>query len=145
MGFAINSHSPMKKAAAAARNQSKTNRRASASEAGARIHPVVIYPFRQPSDASDLIELYQLVARLEAEKCIYARPITVIDRNTHYANQDNEAFREFRKNTVARHSDILDAWCVDTCQMWYSGLGCAFEQGGPEDVYWLIPGDFNYG
>jgi hypothetical protein len=46
---------------------------------------------------------------------------------------------------VARHSDILDAWCVDTCQMWYSGLGMAFDQGGPEDVYWLIPGDFNYG
>jgi hypothetical protein len=29
--------------------------------------------------------------------------------------------------------------------MWYSGLGRAYEQGGPDDVYWLIPGDFNYG
>ena len=29
--------------------------------------------------------------------------------------------------------------------MWYAGLGMAFEQGGPGDVYWLIPGDFNYG
>jgi hypothetical protein len=29
--------------------------------------------------------------------------------------------------------------------MWYSGLGLAFEKGGPADVYWLIPGDFNYG
>jgi hypothetical protein len=54
-------------------------------------------------------------------------------------------FLEFRNRTVARHSDILDAWCVDTCQMWYTGLGAAFETGGPEDVYWLIPGDFNYG
>lgn len=26
-----------------------------------------------------------------------------------------------------------------------SGLGLAFERGGPHDVYWLIPGDFNYG
>jgi len=34
---------------------------------------------------------------------------------------------------------------VDTCQMWYSGLGMAYEKGGPNDVYWLIPGDFNYG
>jgi hypothetical protein len=24
-------------------------------------------------------------------------------------------------------------------------LGLAFEQGGPDDVYWLIPGDFDYG
>jgi hypothetical protein len=29
--------------------------------------------------------------------------------------------------------------------MWYSGLGRAYEVGGPNDVYWLIPGDFNYG
>jgi hypothetical protein len=29
--------------------------------------------------------------------------------------------------------------------MWYSGLGMAFERGGRDDVYWLIPGDFNYG
>jgi hypothetical protein len=29
--------------------------------------------------------------------------------------------------------------------MWYSGLGLAYERGGPDDVYWLIPGDFNYG
>jgi hypothetical protein len=34
---------------------------------------------------------------------------------------------------------------VDTCQMWYCGLGRAFERGQPGDVYWLIPGDFNYG
>jgi hypothetical protein len=29
--------------------------------------------------------------------------------------------------------------------MWYTGLGYAWDQGGPDDVYWLIPGDFNYG
>jgi hypothetical protein len=29
--------------------------------------------------------------------------------------------------------------------MWYAGLGAAFEQGRADDVYWLIPGDFNYG
>jgi len=33
---------------------------------------------------------------------------------------------------------------VDTCQMWYTGLGAAFLKGDPQDVYWLIPGDFNY-
>jgi hypothetical protein len=29
--------------------------------------------------------------------------------------------------------------------MWYAGLGAAFERGNAGDVYWLIPGDFNYG
>jgi len=111
----------------------------------ARIHPVVIYPFRPPGDYQDLEELYQLIARLNSQKEVYARPITVMDRKTHGALAEDRRFQKFRKRTVARHSDILDAWCVDTCQMWYSGLGQAFERGGPQDVYWLIPGDFNYG
>src|SRR5262245_48994043 len=96
------------------------------------IHPVVIYPFRHPDDYTDLEALYQLVARLDAEKRTYARPITVIDRKTYRAMEGNERFLKFRKGTVARHSDILDVWCVDTCQMWYSGLGMAFEKGDLE-------------
>ncbi len=110
-----------------------------------KIHPVVIYPFQQPSDYSDLVELYQLVASLDSDKERYSRPITVIDRKTHFASEKEKKFIDFRNDTVARHSDILDAWCVDTCQMWYTGLGAAFEKGANGDVYWLIPGDFNYG
>jgi hypothetical protein len=113
-------------------------------EAG-KIHPVVIYPFRQPKDDTDLKQLYQLIARLDGDRATYARPVTVIDRKTHFANAANRRYRQFRDGTVARHSDILDAWCVDTCQMWNTGLGHAYERGGSEDVYWLIPGDFNYG
>ena len=112
---------------------------------GVRIHPVIIYPFRHPSDYSDLRALYGLVARLDSDKRRYARPITVMDRKTFYAMSGDKDFLEFRQKTVERHSDVLDAWCVDTCQMWYSGLGMAFEKGNPEDVYWIIPGDFNYG
>ena len=111
----------------------------------ARIHPVIIYPFRQPGHYSDLEELYRLIARLDADKDTYARPLTVLDRKTHFAMEGNKVFLEFRNDIVARHSEILDAWCVDTCQMWCSGLGLAFEKGGADDVYWLIPGDFNYG
>jgi hypothetical protein len=124
--------------------QPKSSGRKSGTAAAGKIHPVVIYPYRQPDDDADLEHLYELVARLDRQKKDYARPITVIDRKTHYANEGNATYSKFRKETVARHSDILDAWCVDTCQMWYSGLGQAFERGGPEDVYWLIPGDFNY-
>jgi hypothetical protein len=110
-----------------------------------RIHPVVVYPFQQPRDYRDLVGLYELVARLNGEPDTYARPLTVMDRKTYYSMKGNKGFCRFRETIVAKHSDILDAWCVDTCQMWYSGLGAAFEKGGPEDVYWLIPGDFNYG
>ena len=110
-----------------------------------KIHPVVIYPIPTAQRLFDLKELYELIARLDADKDTYARPITVIDRKTVAAMESNRAFHEFSKNTVSRHSEILDGWSVDTCQMWYSGLGQAFDQGGPDDVYWLIPGDFNYG
>ena len=110
-----------------------------------KIHPIVIYPFRQQGDYSDVQALYKLVGRLERDKSHYARPITVMDRKTHYSMEGDKAFRDFRERTVARCSDVLDLWAVDTCQMWYAGLGAAFEKGGPQDVYWLIPGDFNYG
>ena len=106
---------------------------------------MVIYPFRHPRDYTDLEQLYRLVARLNAAPDTYARPITVMDRKTHYAMEGNRQFLDFRKRVVGRHSDILDTWGVDTCQTWYSGLGMAFERGGRDDVYWLIPGDFNYG
>src|SRR5436309_352157 len=136
----------MKKNAAGTReSHAEPSRTAPKAAQPARIHPVVVYPFRQPAHYSDLEELYQLIARLDADRQTYARPITVVDRKTHYAMDGNKTFLDFRKNTVARYSNILDAWCVDTCQMWCSGLGKAFEEGGPDDVYWLIPGDFNYG
>jgi len=64
---------------------------------------------------------------------------------TYHSMEHDKTFLKFRDNVVQKHSEMIDAWCVDTCQMWYSGLGLAYEKGGPEDVYWLIPGDFNYG
>ncbi len=112
--------------------------------AGARIHPVVIYPFRQPDEMADLEQLYELVAWLDSERGLYARPITVIDRKTHLANAANPRYAAFREEVVARHSEIVDAWCVDTCQMWYAGMGLSYERGGPDDVHWLVPGDFDY-
>lgn len=114
-------------------------------KARTRIHPVIVYPYAQPTDFSDLETLYRLVAELDRNRSKYARPITVIDRKTHYAMNGDSQFTRFREEVIARHSDTIDAWCVDTCQMWYTGLGFAFERGAAGDVYWLIPGDFNYG
>lgn len=112
---------------------------------GGRIHPVVIYPFRHPADLSHLERLYRFVAELAADPDTYARPVTVVDRKTHHSNARNRAYKEFRNQTVGEHSEILDVWCADTCQMWYSGLGQAHDRGAAGDVYWVIPGDFNYG
>ena len=125
--------------------QSEPASKTTAAKRNFRIHPVVIYPFKQPGEYSDLEPLYEMIAKLDADKERYTRPITVMDRKTSLAMNGDKEFHEFRRGTVAKHSDILDAWCVDTCQMWYSGLGAAFDKGKTDDVYWLIPGDFNYG
>ncbi|MEN9676789.1 MAG: hypothetical protein RIS76_2685 [Verrucomicrobiota bacterium] len=117
----------------------------SPSSPSGRIHPVVIYPFRHPADISHLERLYRFIAELAADSDTYARPVTVVDRKTHHANAKNRSYADFRNQTVGVHSEILDAWCVDTCQMWYSGLGQAHDRGSAGDVYWVIPGDFNYG
>lgn len=123
----------------------KTARPAASPRAPSRIHPVVVYPFYQPADHTHLRELYRLVDALAQQPETYARPITVLDRKTHHALRRDRRFLRFREHTIGACSEILDAWCVDTCQMWYCGLGAAFERGQPGDVYWLIPGDFNYG
>jgi hypothetical protein len=111
----------------------------------ARVHPILIYPFKQPEQYGDLNALYEMVAHLETDTDRYARAITVMDRKTHYSRASDRSFRKFRENVVSRHSEVIDAWCVDTCQMWNTGLGRAFESGSDDDVYWLIPGDFDYG
>lgn len=110
-----------------------------------RIHPIIVYPFRNPDDYTHLKALYAASEEWLAQPEVYARPITVIDRKTHYRAASDPVYTEFRQRTVSAHSDILDAWTVDTCQMWYTALGAAYERGKSRDVYWLIPGDFDYG
>jgi hypothetical protein len=127
-------HAPIKPAASRVKPMS-----------AAKIHPVITYPFNPTSHYRDLEALYGLVERLGAEPKRYARPITVMDRKTYYSQRKAAPFHAFRDGTIARCGDMLDAWGVDTCQMWYTGLGAAFERGKAGDVYWLIPGDFNYG
>jgi hypothetical protein len=75
-----------------------------------------------------------------------------MNRQTFYNNslwirsqELNETFQQFREDCVEKYSTVIDAWCVDTCQMWLAGFGKAFDHKNSEgDVYWLIPGDFNY-
>lgn len=119
---------------------------ASSPDTSKRIHPVVIYPFTQPRDLRHLRALYdQLVKKLAADHKQYSRPITVLNRQTHFRNQGNEDFKDFLENVVRLHTEVQDAWSVDSCQMWLHGLGAAFDKRkSVNDVYWLIPGDFDY-
>jgi hypothetical protein len=111
-----------------------------------KIHPIIIYPFLQPRDTRNLAALYdKLVQRLTQNPDKYMRPLTVLNRQTHYRNKPSPEFQEFIEGRVQKYSEIVDTWAVDTCQMWLSGFGKAFDQKSTVyDVYWLIPGDFDY-
>lgn len=120
-----------------------------------RIYPIVVYPYRHPGgEQRHLRRLYEWLSGLDVER--FLRPLTVVNRQTRdrVANvkmttveqrEAREAFERFLGDTVAPRSDVIDAWCVDTCQMWLAGLGKRFdEKQAPNAVYWLIPGDFEY-
>lgn len=118
-----------------------------------KIHPIIIYPFRHPYNTSDLKALYEgLIKKLRDKPNKYEEPITVMNRQTFYVNtlwihndKIKKSFEDFKNNYVKKYSDIQHAWCVDSCQMWLSGFGKAYDKENPgDDVYWIIPGDFNY-
>jgi hypothetical protein len=55
------------------------------------------------------------------------------------------SYKDFQTKYVDTYSDPIHAWSVDTCQRWLTGFGEAFKRKVTnEDVYWLIPGDFDY-
>jgi len=110
------------------------------------VHPVIIYPFNHPKDEKDLRYLYDtFISGILHETC---KPITVINQQTNHRNLNNKSFISFIETYVKPVSYIEYAWCVDTCQMWLTGLGKAIENDSgtdrSSDVYWLIPGDFPY-
>jgi hypothetical protein len=121
-----------------------------------KIHPIVVYPFVHPPTTTHLEILYKYLEEL-CGSGIYARPLTVINRQTidrvtsnptigdEQQRELQHKFSTFIKQTVKPVSDIVAAWCVDTCQMWLRGLGDACDKNGAQaGIYWLIPGDFHY-
>jgi hypothetical protein len=111
-----------------------------------KIHPIVIYPFVHPRDLRHIEALYgDLIKRTAGNPSRYAKPLTVLNRQTFHRNFRNESFRTFLSNYVAAYSTVVDSWSVDSCQMWLDGFGKAFDDRTTVyDVYWLIPGDFDY-
>jgi len=113
-----------------------------------KIHPIIIYPFNQPSEHRHLEALYgDLARRLGEQPEKYIRPITVVNRQTFHRNVDKveTGYDDFRANYVEEYSNVVDTWSVDSCQMWLAGFGHAFDNMSTvNDVFWLIPGDFDY-
>jgi hypothetical protein len=121
----------------------------------AEIRPIVIYPFAQPRNLSGLNLLYEKLADLTKDE-LFHRPVTVLNNQTKYRSSDpagkdpqlQQAYAETIRDIVSPVSDVTDTWAVDTCAMWLRGLGDAFQQaeleGALHDVFWLIPGDFDY-
>jgi len=120
-----------------------------------KIRPVVIYPFSQPKSLDALSHLYTKLREFHDDER-FARPTTIVNNQTAYRSspphapdaRTTEIYRKALDEIVKPVSAITPTWAVDTCSMWLRGLGDAFQQAQAEqafhDVFWLIPGDFNY-
>jgi hypothetical protein len=114
---------------------------------------VVIFPFSAPGeDPERLLSLYRHLASLKGKRAWhYSQPLTIIDQRTvHKARTANltYSFEDLLAEIARLGSDALIDWHVDTCQMWFAGLGRAYQRaidrGADADVFWLIPGDYDY-
>jgi hypothetical protein len=122
-----------------------------------KIHPVIIYPYTDPYVAKDRDSVYrfdrrnleylysELTALIRKSPYKYERPITVVNHQTIDRSDPASDLQGFLEYIERNYSRIIKAWCVDTCQMWQTGLGDAFNKSKDRgDVYWLIPGDYKY-
>jgi hypothetical protein len=120
-----------------------------------KIHPVVIYPFSQPKSLDGLSKLYDSLKALDSDPR-FERPVTIVNNQTHYRSDPiraadpavAKAYEDAIGTIVSPTSDVTRAWSVDTCAMWLRGLGDSFQsakdKNAHHDIFWLIPGDFNY-
>jgi len=119
-----------------------------------RIWPLVMYPFVQPKELESLRLLFETLAELKNDPR-FCKPVTIVNYQTHYRNNqpwtDSVVANTHAKaiaDIVASVSIVTHTWATDTCAMWLRGLGDAFAQSTDErshhDVFWVIPGDFNY-
>ena len=114
---------------------------------GRKIHPTVMYPFAHPANVRHVTALYEtLISRLSLNPALYSTPIIILNNQTYHRNKLNLDFDKFFKTCVVRkYSEVIHEWSVDSCQMWLRGLGTCFDASRSDgDVFWLIPGDFNY-
>jgi hypothetical protein len=106
------------------------------------VQPIVIFPFGYPAETEHLKFLYD-----ELEKGVQAgnwrKPMTVLNRQTERRADKKSGPRACRK-LITKTWKVIPAWSVDSCQMWLAGLGAAFDRDATTQVFWLVPGDFEY-
>jgi hypothetical protein len=117
-----------------------------------------MYPYIHPKDdLAHLRALYAHLGRICSDEQLYARPVTVMNRQTINAvfqqpgigDAEREArwraFVDFLKEILVPVSDIQTVWTGDTCGMWQCGFGHSADNnralGG---THWLVPGDMRY-
>ncbi len=123
----------------------------------AKVHPVVIFPFRFRLGTD--VHFKQLLGFLKSLQVSnggrYLDPIFVInDQTERWARRPGKANSQLRVafnrlveriRTVFGEKSFEHVRSVDTCQMWLAGLGRACRNKATNrDVYWLVPGDFLY-
>lgn len=123
--------------------------------AHSRIRPIVMYPFVQPVKLESLQCLFERLATWNKES-IFCKPLVVINNQTRFRSNKpavedpriEAAYQRAVTKIINPVADVIHSWAVDSCAMWLCGLGDSFEQatqnGSHHDVFFLIPGDFDF-
>jgi hypothetical protein len=110
-----------------------------------------MYPFSQPRNLSSLELLFEKLEELTKQEP-FQKPVTIVNNQTQYRSNAEPKLSELHTRAVQEIvqpvSSVTHVWAVDTCAMWLRGFGDAFQsaekQNAIHDVFWLIPGDFDY-
>jgi len=125
-----------------------------------KVWPIIMFPFAGAGCVGDLVALRD---SLEAWRTgrggkdwEFVKPIVIVNNQTEFRNipprgrPDSVKAKAYRTalSELEQTCRIKHVWSIDTCSMWQSGLGWAFEEATKtesfDDIFWLIPGDFGY-
>jgi len=120
-----------------------------------RVRPIVMYPFVQPQKL-DSLELLFATLKTWSDDPEFREPVVVVNNQTKYRSTipttddrgTDSAYKRAVEEIIQPVARLSYCWSVDTCSMWLSGLGEAFEDAtrtlAHDDVFFLIPGDFDF-
>jgi len=108
-----------------------------------QVHTVIIFPYNGFTQSSEREKMFwrivQCCQRVNKNKL----PIVVLNRDTKERKQA-DSFLEDRR-TLNNELRVVNAWSVDTCQMWLNGWGRVIDSHDTEDEdrIVLLPGDID--
>jgi hypothetical protein len=107
------------------------------------VHTLIIFPYNGFTRGSQREKMFWAIVECCWRVSGLNPPVVVLNRDTKQRGHAESFLKD------ARHAEfkvqVVDAWSVDTCQMWLSGWGYIIDQrdAAPDDRIVQLPGDID--